>query len=398
MTTFDLPRQTVVVFSHLRWGFVFQRPQHLLSRLAGRWRVVFVEEPVRSDTSRLEVKNIDPHLTVVVPHTPVAAPGFHDDQLAVLEPLLGSYFARQHLVGAAVGWLYTPMALPLLKVLQPQCIVYDCMDELTAFKDAPRQLRQRESALMKSASLVLTGGPSLFQARCGQHPHLHCLPSAVDAAHFSPANLKPDSAHAHAAADLQDHLPAPRLGYYGVIDERLDLDLVDRIAQAHPHWQVVMVGPVAKIDTASLPQRPNLHWLGMQPYERLPYLLHGWDVALMPFALNEATRFISPTKTLEYMAAEKPVVSTAVHDVVALYGNAVDVADSGEDFVRTCERVLEESTARRAEREMQMMSLVWASSWRRSADCVHALLLNALERTQLPTSATPEPLRAVAGL
>lgn len=395
-----MPPPVLLVFSHLRWGFVHQRPQHLLSRLAGRWRVLFVEEPVRSEgPPRLEVHSPMRHLDVLVPHTPVAAPGFHDDQLAVLPALLDEHLdARQLRVDMA--WLYTPMALPLVHHVRPDAVVYDCMDELAAFKDAPRQLRQRESALLKMAALVLTGGPSLYEARRDQHPNVVCLPSAVDAAHFCPAALLPDSPPAREAAALQDALPGPRLGFFGVVDERLDTELVARLADAHPEGSVVMAGPVVKIDPATLPRRPNLHWLGMQPYERLPYLLAGWDVALMPFALNEATRFISPTKTLEYMAGEKPVVSTAVRDVISLYGDAVAIARDHEGFIAACGQVLHEGASARLRRSLSMLHAVALHSWDHSADCVHDLLSRTLAavRTPAPRAEAEAPAVAMAGL
>lgn len=266
----------LLIFSHLRWGFVYQRPQHLLARLAERWRVVYVEEPVHSEgPAQLETREISSHLTVLVPHTPVAAAGFHDDQFGLLQPLLDTALHARGL-HVDVAWLYTPMALPLAKSFTPTCLVYGCMDELSGFKDAPRQLRQRESALLREATEVFTGGPSLHEARLYLHPSVHCFPSTVDAAHFSPADLVADCDHAKTAAALQDHLPRPRLGFLGVIDERLDLELVAAVADQHPEWASVMAGPVVKIDAALLPQRPNIHWLGMQPYERLPYLLAGW--------------------------------------------------------------------------------------------------------------------------
>ena len=392
------PPSVLVVFSHLRWSFVYQRPQHLLSRLAQNWCVVFVEEPVHCEgPSRLEAREISPRLTVLVPHTPVEAPGFHDDQLGLLQPLLETAL-RERDLQVDVAWLYTPMALPLAKSFAPACVVYDCMDELSAFKDAPRQLRQRESALLREAAHVFTGGPSLYESRRGLHPSVHCYPSAVDAAHFSPGNLKPDSEQAQHAAELQDALPRPRLGYFGVIDERLDLELVATIADEHPEWAVVMAGPVVKIDPRTLPQRANIHWLGMQPYERLPYLLAGWDLCLMPFALNEATRFISPTKTLEYMAGDKPVVSTPVHDVVSLYGTAVAVAPSSQPFVRACEEVLAESAAARLKRHSEMLNLVSMHSWQRTAASMDTLLQAALRSAeqQLAAAADAQPQRAAA--
>jgi UDP-galactopyranose mutase len=374
-----MPPRVLVVFSHLRWSFVYQRPQHLMSRLAGKGRVIFIEEPVHCDGAAwLEVREVMPSLQVYIPHTPIHAPGFHDDQLGVLQALLEQRLAAERL-RVDVAWLYTPMALPLVDIVKPACVVYDCMDELSAFKDAPRQLRQRESALLKRADVVLTGGPSIYEAKRGLHPHVTCLPSSVDAAHFDAANLRADDPECTAAKRLQDALPGPRLGYFGVIDERMDVDLVAALADAHPEWSVIMAGPVVKISEAALPRRANLHWLGMQAYTRLPYLLAGWDVALMPFALNESTRFISPTKTLEYMAGGKPVVSTPIADVVSLYGRTVAIAEGAAAFVQACEAVLALSPAAAAELRRTMADSVARSSWDRSADTVHALLSQALE-------------------
>jgi glycosyltransferase involved in cell wall biosynthesis len=297
------------------------------------------------------------------------------------------------------------MALPLVNAVQPQCVVYDCMDELSAFKDAPRQLRQRESALLKRAAVVLTGGPSLYEARRDLHPHVVCLPSAVDAAHFAAAAAAaPTDPHAAEAHRLQSRLPRPLLGFFGVIDERLDTELVAGIAEARPDWTVVMVGPVVKITPESLPRRPNLHWLGMQPYERLPHLLAGWDIALMPFALNESTRFISPTKTLEYLAGGKPVVSTAIADVVSLYGDTVAIAPDAAGFVKACDALLAEDDLARARRREAMAATVARHGWDDAADTVHGLLSQALRLSRpgtvveaLAAESAPMPLAAVGG-
>jgi glycosyltransferase involved in cell wall biosynthesis len=270
------------------------------------------------------------------------------------------------------------MALPLAHRVGADCLVFDCMDELSAFRGAPLQLRQRESALLQQAALVLTGGPSLYEARKHLHGNIHCFRSAVDAAHFSPKHLDATSAAARRARELQGNLPRPRLGFFGVIDERMDLGLIATLAEREPDWSIVMVGPVVKIDPATLPRHPNIHWLGMQDYEVLPHLMLGWDLALMPFALNESTRFISPTKTLEYMAGGLPVVSTPIHDVVSLYAPAVAVAPAGERFVRACQAMLAEGATARRARQVQMAQLVARHSWDDTADAVHALLEEAL--------------------
>jgi glycosyltransferase involved in cell wall biosynthesis len=356
-------RPTLIVLCHLRWGFVFQRPQHLLTRLARRFDVVFVEEPVFEDgPARLQPSHPAEGVEVLTPHTPSRAPGFHDEQLALMQPLL-SAFVEQRGIRSPVVWLYTPLALPLVEALEPGVLVYDCMDDLASFKFAPPALVRRERFLLEQADVVLTGGPSLYEARRAARPDAVCLPSAVDIDHFSPANLRSDSDQAVAAQALHAGLHAPRIGFYGVIDERLDLELVAGLADARPDWVIVMVGPVVKIDPAALPQRANIRWIGMQAYERLPYLLAQWDVAMLPFALNEATRFISPTKTLEYMAAGLPVVSTPIQDVISLYGEVVRVASDVRGFVDAVDAALGEREADRTRRSAAAQRILEQSTW-----------------------------------
>ncbi len=362
----------IIVFSHLRWNFVYQRPQHLLSRLAKHHRIIFLEEPVPSaESDRLEHLHPMPGVEVLRPHLTGAATGFHDDQL----PMMGSQladFMREQGIDDYYIWFYTPMALPLAKDLQARAVIYDCMDELSAFKSAPRQLIQRENALYQLADLVLTGGPSLYQSKRDRHPNVHCFASSVDAAHFA----RPEQAGQEGGQDhpAQAALRHPRLGYYGVIDERIDLDLLAALADSHPDWDIVMVGPVAKIAAEDLPQRSNLHWLGQRSYEELPHFVAGWDLCLLPFALSEATRFISPTKTLEYMAAGKPAVSTRIRDVAEPYGHIVKIADSPLAFIDACEALLLESEAERARRAEQMQEVVAGTSWDATAQAIGSLI------------------------
>jgi UDP-galactopyranose mutase len=358
----------LIVLSHLRWDFVFQRPQQLMSRLARHYRVFFVEEPVHADgPARLVSRRVADGLTVVQPQTSVAQVGFHDDQLPVLERLLET-LQREEGIDAPLVWLYTPMALPLARKLGGSVLVYDCMDELSAFLNAPRQLIQRENALLRAADLVFTGGPSLYQAKQHRHPSVHCFPSSVDAAHFAAARA-PELGH-----EAQENIPAPRLGFYGVIDERFDLALLDAVAAARPDWQLVMVGPVVKIDPAALPRRANIHYLGQRSYDELPRFLAGWDVCLLPFALNDATRYISPTKTLEYMAAGRPVVSTPITDVAVPYGNLVEIADDAKAFIDACERQLALRDDERATLVARMTDAVRRTSWEETAAQMRALV------------------------
>lgn len=355
------PQYTIVAFSHLRWNFVYQRPQHLLSRLAERHPVIFIEEPELDPNGppRWERSSPKPGLTVYRPNTPVRTPGFHGEQFPVLEPLLADLRAELS-PGRVLAWLYTPMALPLARALTPDAALYDCMDELSLFLGAPPELLSLEAELLKYADLMFTGGPSLFRAKQDRHPNVHCFPSSVDAAHF---RLVDAEGREVSEAEDQVELPRPRLGFYGVIDERLDLGIVDRIAQAHPDWQIVLVGPVVKIDPERLPRRSNIHYFGQRSYDELPRYLAGWDVCLLPFAQNDATRFISPTKTLEYMAAELPIVSTPITDVAEPYGDIVYLGGTPAEFLTACEAALASSSQERAARAGQMRKVLAGTSW-----------------------------------
>ena len=369
----------LIVFCHLRWDFVLQRPQHVLTRLARSYKVLLVEEPVAGEggAARFEQLMPLPGVEVLRAHTPGGGKGFADDQFELLKDLLHDHL-RQHGIDDYIVWFYTPMALPMLEGLRPKAVIYDCMDELSAFKNAPVQLHRREAALLEVADVVFTGGPSLYAAKRDRHPHVLCLPSAVDAVHFSRERALADSEGMRRAGELQGAIPAPRLGFFGVIDERLDLELVDHLAAADSNWQLVMVGPVVKISADELPQRANIHWLGQQSYQFLPQLVAGWDVCLLPFALNESTRFISPTKTLEYMAAEKPIVSTPVRDVSVLYGQDVRIADGKASFVQACRDTLAESPEDRLQRIRKAALTVASYSWDNTAETMRLAIEDAI--------------------
>ena len=368
----------LVVFSHLRWDFVWQRPQHLVSRLARRAPTWFIEEPVEGGGEpRLSVRSEGPGLMVVQPQLPGPVHGFDDAHLAQLRPMLQQLLERE-VPPDPVAWFYTPMALPLLDGLRVSRVVYDCMDELSAFLGAPRQIVQRERALLRRADLVFTGGVSLYRSKRALHPDVHCFPSSVDAAHF-------------AGGRRAARRTAPRLGYFGVIDERIDLELLGALADAHPEWEIEMVGPVVKIDGDRLPRRDNLAYRGRRGYEELPGLVAGWDVCLLPFAINEATRFISPTKTLEYMAAGKPIVGTPVPDLVESHGDLVRIESSAAGFVAACEAALAESPSERRRRRRAMCRRVASTSWDATAQRMQELLEAPL-RSAAPAQEAAEAL------
>jgi UDP-galactopyranose mutase len=318
----------LICFSHLRWDFVFQRPQHLMSRFARSMDVLVWEEPILdgSEAPWLDMRAGEDGLTVATPHLPHALA--EQDRERALRSLLDTTIA--HHEGSLIRWYYTPMMLPFSEHLVASCTVYDCMDELANFHFAPPELIPLERRLFAQTDLVFTGGYSLYEAKREHHPAVHPFPSSVEVAHFRQTR---DMAQPHAQ---------PTFGFYGVIDERMDLGLIAALADARPEWRIEMVGPVVKIDAGALPRRENIVYPGAKTYDELPACAAGWDVALMPFAINEATRFISPTKTPEYLAAGLPVVSTPIVDVGRHYGDieGVLIASGAEAFISACDRAL----------------------------------------------------------
>jgi glycosyltransferase involved in cell wall biosynthesis len=375
----DPARPTLLCFSHLRWDFVFQRPQHLMSRFAREMTVVFWEEPVdigRRDTAYLKVRQAEnfPNVRVVTPHLPEGLGGEQREE--ALGRLLDAHVSITN--GPLVTWYYTPMMLPFSRHLGASVVVYDCMDELSKFRFAPEHLLDLEQELIDRADLVFTGGASLYEAKKSRHSSVHCFPSSVDRDHFAKARRE------LAQPADQAELKHPRLGFYGVIDERFDIDLLRQMADMRPNWSFVMVGPVVKIGEDELPRAANIHYVGGKTYEQLPAYLSGWDVALMPFAMNESTQFISPTKTPEYLSGGKPVVSTPVRDVVRTYGHleGVHIAHDADGFVRCCELALEQSRGEGdwlAEADL----LLSATSWETTQARMSGLIAEVLgERTE----------------
>jgi UDP-galactopyranose mutase len=371
----------LICFSHLRWNFVFQRPQHLMSRYARTQRVFFVEEPIFESgvEPRLTVQTHD-GVQVVVPRLPdgVSGEASLDLQRRMIDELIASNGLSRYVL-----WYYTPLALAVSAHLRPAAVVYDCMDELSAFKGASTELPLLERALMARADVVFTGGQSLYDAKKHQHPNIHPVPSSVDVPHFATARGMADD------RPDQCHLARPRLGFFGVLDERFDIALLAAVADSRPGWQLVMIGPIVKIDPSDLPRRPNIHYLGPKTYAELPRYIAGWDVALLLFARNEATRYISPTKTPEYLAAGKPVVSTSIRDVVVPYGELglVRIADSVADFVAACDGALREAPAsRRTKADAFLSNLSWDRTWGKTAMLVKAALDREAQPVRVSTT------------
>jgi glycosyltransferase involved in cell wall biosynthesis len=361
----------LLCFSHLRWDFVYQRPQHLLSRAAKSFRVVMMEEPEFGDYARprLHLKDRPEGVTVALPQLPngLGPRAVIGAQQALIDGLVAALGAP------AVAWYYSPSAMAFSSHVPARVRVYDCMDELSNFKNAPPMLPLMEKRLFGRVDLVFTGGMSLYEAKRNQHPSVHAFPSSIDRAHFDQARAPDRSEPADQAG-----IPHPRVGFFGVIDERMDLDFVGRMADLRPDWQFAMIGPVVKIDPKTLPRRANIHWLGGKSYSELPAYLGGWDLGFMPFALNDATRFISPTKTPEFLSAGLPVLSTPIADVVKPYGEngLVEIASTAEDMVRAGDRLLAGCSPEwRAKVDRHLATTSWDRTWQSMHRLIREVLL-----------------------
>jgi UDP-galactopyranose mutase len=378
METFDL-----VVASHLRWSFVWQRPQQLISRLAAYHRVLFVEEPVftsdDSVTPTAQLEEVLPNVFVLTPQvlasecgeTPLWLwPCREKIDQQVRQAMQALHFRHRAL------WLYTPTPDFMVDTVQPELMVYDVMDELANFKFAPPQLKENEKRLLAQSALVFTGGASMYESKKHMNPNTHLFASGVDGKHYASA-CNPDTK----TPEWMDTIPSPRATYIGVIDERLDYDLIAQMAAAHPQVQFLMCGPVAKVDPAHLPQAPNLHYPGQQNYADLPRILKGSDICLMPFAQNDATRFISPTKTLEYMATHRPIISTAIPDVVRFYSDIVYMAETPDEFVQQIVSALEEPAHERARKHRREEKILAEQAWDAIADSMETLMLTEWGKT-----------------
>jgi glycosyltransferase involved in cell wall biosynthesis len=364
----------VICLSHLRWDFVYQRPQHLLSRFARHsHRVFFFEEPIFTDEqTRLETGERENNLFVLQPH--ISHYDRENRKLADIQREMLNEFINSQKIKNFVLWFYTPMAMDFAAHLEPVITVFDCMDELSAFKFAPPELIENEKRLLEKADLVFTGGHSLYEAKKDRHERVFAFPSSIDVAHFNQArSIKEEP-------EDQKRIPHPRLGYCGVIDERLDTVLLAEMADLRPEWQFVMIGPVVKISEEDLPRRQNIHYLGGKDYKDLPAYISGWDIALMPFAMNESTRYISPTKTPEYLAAGKPVISTPIRDVVRPYGEQklVEIAGTAEGFVAAGDKILQLGNL--SEWQARVDEFLAHMSWDQTWEQMSELIEKAIDR------------------
>jgi glycosyltransferase involved in cell wall biosynthesis len=370
----------IIVHCHLCWDWVWQRPQQFLSRLSERHKILFVEtigpDPqLSSAVARFWSAPNFPNVTILRLQFPAWRWGdsaFVDrERRRLLKEFLSGPGAGEF--ENPVQWFYDPMAVPaFLGQMDEIAVVYDCMDELSKFRCAPPQIKMRERKLLAAADVVFAGGRKLWQAKKLLNENCHFYGCGVDVTHFGSAR----SDATEIPADIAP-LPKPILGYFGVVDERMDYELLVKLADANPDWSIAMVGPKIKVEM--LPERPNLHWLGQKNYLELPAYCKAFDVCMMPFALNEATEFINPTKALEYMATGKPIVSSAVADVVTNFGAVVSIARTHDEFVSHCREAIAKVDAARVEAGLRQAA---ENSWDSIVAQLENHIANALAAKQ----------------
>jgi glycosyltransferase involved in cell wall biosynthesis len=285
-------------------------------------------------------------------------------------------------------WYYSPMDSSWsLGYFENRGVVYDCMDELSQFTGAPKALVLNESRLMENADVVFTGGYELGEKKRKQHDNVHTFGCGVEFSHFNKAQdpttpIPPDI----------DFMHRPVLGWFGVVDERVDYAMVGEMARMRPDWSFAMVGPVVKVDPNLLPHSPNLFWLGGRDYQQLPNYCAAFDVNMMCFAINAATQYINPTKGLEYMATGKPIVGTHVRDVVKQWSDIVFLAKGAEEFVAAAQKALDRSNPDRNDRVRKGLELAQQCSWESTVQRMQDLITQAITRKERRSAQKIEPM------
>ncbi len=368
-------KNDLIAFSHLRWEFVYQRPQHLMTRFSQYRRILFVEEPISENESDItKVFAVNKSITVIQPR--IKRENFFDDLAHIVKSYCNNLSIQNpHL------WFYSAAFQKIIPYFSSHKIIYDCMDELSAFKNADPALINEEKSLLSKADIIFTGGKSLFEEKSKLAKNVFCFPSSVDRMHFQKALL----AETVVPEELQSVI-RPIIGYCGVIDERIDLHLLADIADLKKECTFVMVGPHVKIDPAMLPRRENIIYLGAKSYQILPQYLKEFDIAMMPFALNEATQFISPTKTLEYMAALRPIISTPIYDVVRDYQDIIMIIKSAQEFADAIDKIINETKVAKQQRIASYIDVLNYTSWDNTATKMWQLI----DRIVLEKNSTKE--------
>ena len=281
-----------------------------MRRLARDRQVFFVEEPrVTKGEPFTVVRRVEPNLHVVSLRVPahLSARALENAQRRCVASLTPK---DEH----PLLWIYSPAASRAARDLEPSLVVYDCVADHASRAGATATMKENERSLLASADLVLTAGTALFEAKRAHNVSTYPLPSSVDVAHFARARSPRNEDRAGLLSGLRA-IPGPRVGFLGSIDDRVDLDLVDRLAEARPGLHIVLCGALSGVTRWTLPDRPNVHYVGAQDYDDLPEHVASWDAAIFPFRGDVATRRSEPSGLLACLAAGKPIVSTPLDEL-----------------------------------------------------------------------------------
>ena len=389
--TADESRTAIVFISTHPFAGLWQRPQQIAVRLAKSYSILYFWPRYASDLARrrgnsqqvepesaLSVRLVSPLLLPFERAIPAAC----RTNLGTVKSIISHRLWAEGFATAPILWFYAPRFAPLLDSLEHSAVVYDIMDEHSAFSFARRDMRELEARLLRDADLVFAGTNTLAERKREFAPQVRYLPCGVEFEHFSAAAAK----NLHVPPVLSG-VSGPVIGYFGAVDDRLDFDMLLAAAMRHPDWTILLAGPwLATKSRAEVQSQPNILMPGLVPYAELPAYLARFDVAVLPFVLNELTMHIHPTKVLEYLASRTPVVSTPIPDVVKFYSGIVKIASTPDEFIAAVENLLNTPDADAVERGYQMAR---ASSWDALVESMRVDLEKAVGKHKTPKEPRP---------
>jgi glycosyltransferase involved in cell wall biosynthesis len=290
---------------------------------------------------------------------------------------------RQLHFGQPITWTFLPTSADVVRTLGEKLVVYQCVDEYSAFSDAAPEIRSLEEELLVKSDLVLVCSSALLEAKQRFNPRTHLVTHGVDYEHFRRASEDATPV----APELRD-IPRPILGFHGLLADWVDLELIAELARKRPDWSIVLIG---RVDTDLTPLRElhNVHLLGHRPYSRLPEYLRGFDVALLPFVCNELTRNANPLKLREYLAAGLPVVAAPLPEI-ARFSGLVSLASTADEYIREITTLLEQGLIGPSRHRSEKVA---GESWDSKLAEIESLLAPALpDRDHLERQLKEHPL------
>ncbi|MBN1593755.1 MAG: glycosyltransferase [Candidatus Coatesbacteria bacterium] len=380
----DACRRAFVFISTHPFAGLWQRPQQIAVRIANRHPVLYVWPRYASELARRKSKSeFTPSDGAKGVHllAPLLLPferaikGIYRINLKTISSLISAALPRIDADGRPVLWFYAPRFAPIIDSLDHAAVVYDIMDEHSAFGFARRETMELERRLLESADVVFAGTNALAERKAEFAPDIKYYPCGVEFDHFSSA-LGGSLPVPAALSEVE----GPVIGYFGAVDDRLDFDMIFAVARAYPEWNFLLAGPwLSSRQRSELETTGNIILPGLVDYSELPAYLARFDVAILPFVLNKLTLHIHPTKALEYLASRTPVISTAIPDVVKFYSGIIDIVSTADEFASAVERALEKPNEDAIERGFE---LARSSSWENMVENMWADFEAALSKNR----------------